>query len=161
MKKITATDILDAIKIQYPNAWFIGQRKWSCALARNVLELERQLRAANTSHPDLAKSNGLVFLTNINEVNENLILECDKLFVFDADKQLSALQAEPGSFITAINQKVENEQELTPQMITRTADVVRNRYAFASLIGSIPDFETYPIKIYVNDLDSTWRFSHE
>jgi hypothetical protein len=46
-------------------------------------------------------------------------------------------------------------------MITRTGDVARSRYAFASLIGSIPDFETYPIKIYVNESDSTWRFSHE
>jgi hypothetical protein len=158
MKTTSLAEIMDTLKQDFADAWFIGQRKWSCALARQVLELEQKLRAANTKQTEPHKDCGLVFLPSITEVDKSLILDCDRLYVFDSDKQLSVIQIAPGSFISTINHKSEKESELKPEMITRT-DERGYRYGFANLIGSIPDLNTYPVKVYVNHADDTWRFS--
>ncbi|MDD3097928.1 MAG: hypothetical protein PHU99_09435 [Candidatus Cloacimonetes bacterium] len=160
MKTISVAEILDTLMQDFADAWFIGQRKWSCALARQVLDLEQKLRVANTKQTESHKDCGLVFIPSITEVDESLIRDCDRLYVFDSGKQLSVIQIESGCFISTINHQLKGESELKPVQIERT-DPMGNRYGFANLIGSIPDLKKYPIKVYVNPADDTWRFSNE
>lgn len=163
MKKLTAQEVLETIKKrEYEDSWFIGQRKWSSALAYEVLAKERMIRENMSTTQSGQNPCGLVFLRSLEELDDALIQDCDRIYVFNSEKQFTAIQSAENSFYSAVYKKSENDHQVEPVPITSTKNfTTQNRYGFASLLGSIPDLKEHPITVWQNIKDFTWRFSHE
>ncbi|MCB5265699.1 MAG: hypothetical protein LHW41_05605 [Candidatus Cloacimonetes bacterium] len=163
MNKLSAKEVLKIVKEKdYDNSWFIGQRKWSSALAHEVLAAEKKIRENVATTQSEQNPCGLVFLCSLEELNETLIQDCDRIYVFNSEKQFTAIQLSDNSFYSAVYKKSEDDQFIHPVHISRSKDfTTQNRYSFASLLGSIPDLKEHPITVWQNTKNFTWRFSHE
>jgi hypothetical protein len=163
MKKLTVNELWQEISDKkYNNCWFIGQRKWSCALAREVLNRESAIRSGKSESADESIITGLVFVTDISKLDIETISDCDRLYVFDQDRQFAAIRLNQDIFHTAVLEKAEKEQEIKAiPIVVSTDHSAKNRYGFANMIGSLPDLTKHKIKIWENSQNQTWRFSHE
>lgn len=164
MITLTAQEVLEYISDKsQDNYWFIGQRKWTAALANNVLKHESTLRAnANEPKPD-AKELGMVFLKDLSEVSEVLILDYNRIYIFNQTTQLHIIPSEEAkdSYFLAETRDCCSAMKETKILAIEPA---RNQYKphpflFASLLGSIPD--DCPLKVKQCPVHNTWRFYHE
>lgn len=156
MKTNNAAYILaTAQEDRFADSWFIGQLKWTAELARKVLQYNDAIQKKNGSDPEAEKACGLIFKKDMSEVDAKMLRECDRIFIFNRDRQLSAVQIEQDGFQMAITEKADKESDFPAQSIKD-----KGRYSFAYRIGSIPDITGITVKIPENPENNSWRFSH-
>lgn len=163
MKTFTAQEVLKHIAaLNQSNWWFVAQKKWSVALANSILEHEARLRNTINSEKPPSEELGLVFLTDISQVNEALISDCNRIYIFNHTTQIHIIPNEDdkGHFYLAETRKCCSDMALIPVIDIKPAES-QNRphpFLFASLLGCIPDCT---IKVTQCRKHHTWRFYHE
>ncbi|GAB1365192.1 hypothetical protein MASR1M36_00630 [Candidatus Cloacimonadaceae bacterium] len=163
MKTKSAQEVLQYIaNLNQSNWWFVGQRKWSVALAYNILKHEARLRrSADANKPDPAEL-GLVFLKDISQVDEALITDCNRIYIFNHTTQLHIIPSEDAknAFYLAETKDCCVKMEKIDCIHIKAAKEQNkpHPFLFASLLGSIPDCH-----IIVKHCceHNTWRFYHE
>lgn len=163
MKTYTAQEVLQYITdLKQSNWWFVGQRKWSVALAKNILKHEAHLRrSADTNKPDPSEL-GLVFLKDISKVGEALVTDCNRIYIFNQTTQFHIIPSEVAADLFNLVETKDccNNMELISRIHIKAATEQNKAhpFLFASLLGSIPSCE---IKVKQCLEDNTWRFYHE
>jgi len=163
MKTFTAQEVLKHITtMNQNNWWFVGQRKWSAALANNVLKHEARLRSSASADKPIPAELGLVFLKDISKVNEALINDCNRIYIFNQATQLHIISNEDAedAYYLAATKDCCNEMEITTCIHIEPAkeQSKSHPFLFASLLGSIPGCQ---IKVKQCSEHNTWRFYHE
>ena len=163
MIKLSAQKVLSRLsELSQNDWWFIGQRKWSAKLANQVLDHEARLRAnQNEEKPD-PKELGLVFLKDVSQIDEALILDCNRIYIFNQTAQLHVIQNEDEKnsyFLTETLDCCDAMERVHPLQIKPAKSQQRSHpFLFASLLGSLPDSN---IKIKKCIMHKEWRFYHE
>lgn len=163
MKKKSAQEALQYIaNLNQNNWWFVGQRKWSAALANSVLNHEARLRAsASAAKPDAAEL-GQVFLKDLSQVNEAMIKACNRIYIFNQTTQLHIIPSEDAEEAFYLAETIDccnNMEKISCIHIEPAKEQNKpHPFLFASLLGSIPDCQ---IKVKQCREHNTWRFYHE
>lgn len=163
MKILTAQEVLEYIaELNQNNWWFIGQRKWRAALAYKVLEHETRLRNTTNSEKPAPDELGLVFLKDLSQVNEALISDCNRNYIFNQSTQIHIVPNEDAKdlYFLAETNNCCDEMALIPVINIKPAEN-QNRphpFLFASLLGSISE---NLIQVKICRKHGTWRFYHE
>jgi hypothetical protein len=163
MKTFTAQEVLQYIAdLNQSDWWFIGQRKWSAALANNILELEAHLRRSADEDKPSPTELGLVLLKDIFQVNEVLIQQCNRIYIFNQTTQLHIIpneDAENSYYLAETNDCSDLMEIITCIHIEPAKEQNKTHpFLFASLLGSIPDCR---IQVKQCSEHNTWRFYHE
>jgi len=163
MKTFTAQEVLQHIeKLKQNSWWFIGQRKWSAALANSVLGHESELRAKVDAPKPESTELGLVFLKDISKVSEALILDCNRIYIFNQTTQLHIIPSEDTKECYFLAETTDCCSKMVDNPIIPIKPAENQNkphpFLFASLLGSIPDSH---IKVKQCREHNTWRFYHE
>lgn len=162
METKTAIEILALITaLEQNNWWFVGQKKWSARLSLQVLKLENDLRSTSQGSKPKPSQLGIVFIEDISELDETLLNECQRAYIFNDNTQIHIiqLQGQDVFWVSRISDCCTALKTIHPVQI-RPANNQRDPhpYLFASLLGSIPDKR---IGVRLCRQHNLWRFYHE